>query len=127
VSALAAENSGRNRGRVENLRPFKPGQSGNPGGRPKGLVSRIREQTRDGAEIADYMLGVFRDGEQPTKIRLEAAAWLADRGFGRAIQPTREEFVDVPEGVGLDDLSREELAALKAAALRKLGLGRSNG
>jgi hypothetical protein len=38
------ENSGRTvgktkTGRVENLKPFKPGQSGNPGGRPKDLVA----------------------------------------------------------------------------------------
>lgn len=36
------ENSDKNtkrRGRVENLKPWKPGQTGNPGGRPKGIVS----------------------------------------------------------------------------------------
>lgn len=32
-------NSGRRRGRPENLKPFKKGQSGNPGGRPKNKQS----------------------------------------------------------------------------------------
>lgn len=31
------KSSGKIRGRVENLKPFKPGQSGNPKGRPLGL------------------------------------------------------------------------------------------
>jgi hypothetical protein len=35
-------------GTPENLRPFKPGQSGNPGGRPKGrsVTSRLRRLLR---------------------------------------------------------------------------------
>lgn len=68
-------------------RPFLKGQSGNPGGRPKGLVSAIREQTRDGEELVTFMLRVFR-GEAGARLRdrLEAATWLADRGFGKPTQ-----------------------------------------
>jgi hypothetical protein len=32
------------------------------------------------------MLGVLRGRKQPLRYRLEAAAWLADRGFGKALQ-----------------------------------------
>jgi len=68
--------------------PFLAGQSGNPGGRPKGLTALVREQTRDGAELVAFMLYVLRGKRQPTRLRMEAAAWLADRGFGKALQQT---------------------------------------
>jgi hypothetical protein len=68
-------------------RPFAPGNSANPGGRPKGLASLVREQTRDGAELVQFMLSVLRGRKKaPLRSRMEAAAWLADRGFGKALQ-----------------------------------------
>ena len=75
-------------------RPFPKGVSGNPGGRPKGLVRRIREETRDGEELVDNMLRVFRAERESTKTRVEAASWLADRGFGRPQQTTLVGTVD---------------------------------
>ena len=67
-------------------RPFAPGNSANPGGRPKGLASLVRERTKDGAELVEFMLRVLRARKHPLRYRLEAAAWLADRGFGKALQ-----------------------------------------
>ena len=64
--------------------------AGNPGGRPKGIVSKIREQTDDGAEMVDLLLGVMRDATEPAKLRMEAAKDLLDRGFGRAVQTTAQ-------------------------------------
>ncbi len=66
-----------------------PGQSGNPGGRPRGLAALVREQTNDGKELVDLMLSILRgelviDGNEPThRERMAAAEWLADRGFGK--------------------------------------------
>lgn len=67
-------------------RPFLPGASGNPGGRPRGLMELVRRETKDGAELVRFMLRVLRGQKQPMRYRLEAAAWLADRGFGKALQ-----------------------------------------
>jgi hypothetical protein len=84
-------------------RPFGPGHPGNPGGRPKGIAAYVRRKTRDGQKMVDFMLDVLEGKpmemtkllfEPPTEIkwkqtpslhhRMEAAAWLADRGFGKA-------------------------------------------
>jgi hypothetical protein len=48
----------------------------------QGLVRRIREETGDDEELVDYMLRVFRAESESTRTRVEAASWLADRGFG---------------------------------------------
>ena len=84
---MAAENSTETAGlSLVPGRPFAPGMSGNPGGRPKGLSSLIRDQTREGAELVAFHLRILRGRKQPLRYRLEAAAWLADRGFGKALQ-----------------------------------------
>jgi hypothetical protein len=75
--------SGRTRSNA-NLRPFKPGQSGNPGGRPKSLANRVRELVGDdGEQLARFMLDILNDEAVPRKERIDAATWLADRGWGR--------------------------------------------
>ena len=71
-------------------RGFMPGESGNPGGRPKGLARRVRELVgEDGHAIAEYMFSVLSDETQRTADRMEAGKWLADRGFGRAGRPSK--------------------------------------
>lgn len=69
---------------------FRPGQSGNPGGRPRGLAARIREIAPPD-ELADFWKAVFTGDPEGLlggvkiglKERMEAATWLADRGYGR--------------------------------------------
>ena len=69
-----------------------PGQSGNPGGRPKGLAALVRAQTKDGKELVDLMIGVLRgklivNGKRPSfGDRIKAAEWLADRGWGKSVE-----------------------------------------
>lgn len=85
-------------GRPPQQYQFKPGQSGNPGGRPRGFSRYIRQQTKDGTELVDLMVKVLRgepvNGQRrkPTlRDRMDAATWLADRGFGKPSQPLEVE------------------------------------
>ena len=70
---------------------FLPGRSGNPGGRPTGLAEKVRKETKDGSLIIKLMIAVAEGkkiGDQKPKIqdRLDAARWLADRGWGKPVQ-----------------------------------------
>ena len=75
---------------------FLAGQSGNPGGRPVGFREQIKESTSEGKELVEVVLGVLRDQTASNRERMEAAPWLADRGFGK---PASVRDDDVP-GIG---------------------------
>ena len=94
-------------------RGFQPGQSGNPGGRPKGLSRRVRELVgEDGHAIAEFMLDVMNDETARNADRIEAAKWLGDRGFGRAVQAVD---IDVNQhSLDINHFSTEDLRALRA-------------
>lgn len=87
---------------------FKPGQSGNPGGRPKGLAARARE-------LGDRALDVIREGldDPDPKVKLAAAKEVFDRGWGKPVQMT----ADITKR--LDEFSDDDLdagiSALRAA------------
>jgi hypothetical protein len=87
---------------------FRPGQSGNPGGRPKAL-HRLTDLAREHTEEAvETLVAIMRDKDASSTARTAAAAHLLDRGWGKAAQP-----VDLA-GNGLERLSDDELAMLQA-------------
>src|ERR1700737_1600288 len=72
-------------------RGFRPGQSGNPGGRPKGLAIFAREAVGDGRDLVDFYPSVFGGDTKALhtrkitlRNRIQTAGWLAERGFGKA-------------------------------------------
>jgi hypothetical protein len=50
------------------------------------MARLIREATRDGAELVEFALKVFRDENTTDKSREWAHEWLSDRGFGKPMQ-----------------------------------------
>ena len=87
------------RGRPENLTAWKPGQSGHPGGRPKGFVARIKdvcgedyERLAKGFEMIAFGPPAERRtffGEPVTvtaRDRIAAMVELRDSGPGRPAQ-----------------------------------------
>ena len=98
-------------------RPFRKGVSENPGGRPKGLASYVREQTLEGEELADFYLAIFRgekiDRKKPgLRRRMEAGTWLSDRGFGKAVQQSEIKVDQHKPDHRLSTYSLEQLDAL---------------
>ena len=88
-----------------NLAPWKPGQRGNPSGRPKGtrdLAGYVLETTNGGKELVDALVSIARgvmpnvpvqEGSRPRndqQVRpadqLKDIEMLLDRGFGRSLQ-----------------------------------------
>jgi hypothetical protein len=96
-------------------KPFPKGTSGNPGGRPRGLAAYVRENTDGGGEMVELMVSILRGdviGGQVPRIRdrMDAATWLADRAFGKAIAQVETKSLNVD--MGLSEISTEELLEL---------------
>jgi hypothetical protein len=58
--------------------------SGNPGGRPRGLVGRVRENTRDGLLLIDRLTKIVQEGKDSDAVA--ASNLLFARGWGKAPQ-----------------------------------------
>lgn len=58
---------------------WMPGQSGNPGGRPKGIAAIARQHTDKAVDV----LVAAMDEDDP-RVRVAAAREILDRGYGKA-------------------------------------------
>lgn len=95
---------------------FVKGQSGNPGGRPRGaaeMARLIRKATNDGASLVKHAVKVWRDPKASERSRAWAHEWLTDRGFGRAVQSVDLNVGgEIEVSVPFADLTDEELRLL---------------
>lgn len=65
---------------------WQPGQSGNPGGRPKADY-RIKELAKEKTEIALNTLAHICEHGESESARVSAAEALLNRGWGKPTQP----------------------------------------
>jgi hypothetical protein len=84
---------------------FKPRQSGNPGGRPKGLAKTVREVCGGSPlRLAQGLLEIAENPKARDRDRVAAYRELLDRGWGKAPAFASMEADDPLE---LSDIARE--------------------
>jgi hypothetical protein len=65
---------------------FKPGESGNPGGRPT-VAKEIQELARSyTTEALEALVAIMRNARAPAQARVAASNSILDRGYGRPPQ-----------------------------------------
>jgi hypothetical protein len=91
---------------------FRPGQSGNPSGRPKRPATiEARKTFRDVADAArectqdaiDTLFAIMKDPKAPAPARISAAQALLDRGYGKPAQA-----IAISEQADLSHISDED-------------------
>ena len=101
---------------------FRPGASGNPGGRP-GALSDVRELAREHTPAAVAKLAHIMEKGKSEQACIAAASALLDRGWGRPTQPIAGDN-DMPpvgiSGTAVATLTAEERAGLVASIAESL-------
>ena len=101
-------------------RPFKPGESGNPGGRPADTdeIKAGKELLRRAMpEAVQAVVGVLHDPEAKVAERLTAAKIILDRVMGKATQPIVADVHQEDEPMTLDEMFDMALEIVETAGL----------
>ena len=81
---------------------FKPGQSGNPGGRPKKTEEEFLLEKACEArapEALETVLQIMRKGASD-KVRLQAAAFVIERRYGKAVTKVEDVTDPLQKAIG---------------------------
>ena len=128
VPHMAVENNAETAHRLGGAtgKGFVPGQSGNPGGRPRGLARMVREAVGEGADLIEFMTAVLKGDAKRLGVRtvslrdrMQAAEWLTDRGYGKTI-PVVDLPVEVPPP-SVPELIRAIADAMPPALREQIG------
>lgn len=65
---------------------WKPGQSGNPGGRPRVIADLQKLAQSHTEEAVETLVSVMKAKSAPPAARVAAAAHILDRGYGKPTQ-----------------------------------------
>jgi hypothetical protein len=65
---------------------FQPGQSGNPGGKPKAIVEVAAAARARTVEAIETLTTIMRDKKATASARVSAAVAMLERGWGKAPQ-----------------------------------------
>jgi Family of unknown function (DUF5681) len=138
VTRKAKRKGKKGSGNTGHIIPWKPGQSGNPSGRPKSFGHIIRHATAEGEELVTFALSVLRGEQTEMRVtgkgdvvecvaslgdRLKALEWLSDRGWGKSIAEDRpDEAPALGAGVSLWQIALELAERLKLAEANAIGL-----
>lgn len=96
---------------------WKPGQSGNPGGRPKGIARQMRDAIKDDpTRVTRIFLDILEDPEAKDSDRIAAGREYLDRAYGKA--PTYAP-VDGENPLEIDSVARRIGAVLDELAERR--------
>jgi hypothetical protein len=97
-------------------RPFKPGQSGNPGGRPRAAGDIIELARQKTPEAIETLTDIMVNGRQEAA-RVRAAEVLLDRAHGRPLQT--QQVLEMTTDKRAEDLTDAELMAIARQGLPK--------
>ena len=94
---------------------FRPGQSGNPKGRPKRTPQEFQliEACQEKAPTALVVIETLMRSAKKESVRLDAAIFLIERGYGKAIETFQQ--VQNP----LDEASTAVLLAMRDTIIAK--------
>ena len=87
-----------------------PGQSGNPGGRPR-IVEAVRDIARESTMLAiETLRQIAADTDAASAARVSAATALLDRAWGKPLQGVAMLHASAPKSVR--EMTDEQLMAL---------------